>query len=54
MYDWTNPWMSNVHPLTITNSRSLNGNEIVTGDTIIIPIARRMFETMMSIAMNGR
>ena len=46
--------MSSVHPSTMTKRRSLNGSEIVTGETIIMPIARRMFETMMSIAMNGR
>ena len=46
--------MSSVQPLTITIRSSLNGSDIVTGETIIMPIARRMFETMMSIAMNGR
>ena len=54
MYPFTSPWISNVQPLTMTKSRSLNGSEIVTGETIIMPIARRMFEMMMSIAMNGR
>ena len=46
--------MRSVQPFTITNRSSLNGSEIVTGDTIIMPIARRMLETMMSIAMKGR
>ena len=54
MYPLIRPWMSSVHPLTITNSSSLNGSDIVTGETIIMPIASRMLETMMSIAMNGR
>ena len=53
-YPLTSPWMSSVHPLTITKRSSLNGSDIVTGETIIMPIARRMFDTMMSIAMNGR
>ena len=47
------PCMRSVHPFTITNSSNLNGNDIVTGDTIIMPIASRMFDTMISIAMNG-
>ena len=46
--------MSRAQPLTMTNNSSLNGREIVTGDTIIMPMASRMFDTMMSIAMNGR
>ena len=29
-------------------------SEIVTGETIIMPMASRMFEMMMSMAMNGR
>ena len=45
--------MRSVQPFTITKSNSLNGREIVTGETIIMPIARRMFDTMMSIAING-
>ena len=54
MYPFTSPWMRSVQPLTMTNRSSLNGREIVTGETIIMPIASRMLETMMSIAMNGR
>jgi len=54
MYPLMRPCMRSVHPFTITNSSSLNGSDIVTGDTIIIPIASRMFDTIMSIAMNGR
>ena len=53
-YPLMRPWMRSVHPSTMTNSNSLNGREIVTGETIIMPMARRMLETMMSIAMNGR
>lgn len=38
----------------MTNRNSFNGMEIVTGETIIIPMARRMFDTMRSMMMNGR
>ena len=54
IYPLTSPWMRSVQPFTITKRSSLNGSEIVTGETIIMPIARRMFDTIMSIAMNGR
>ena len=54
IYPLTKPWIRSVQPLTMTNSRSLNGSEIVTGETIIMPIASSMLETIMSIAMNGR
>ena len=48
------PWMRSVQPFTMTKSSNLNGREIVTGETIIMPIASKMFDTMMSIAMTGR
>ena len=54
MYPFTSPWIRSVQPLTMTNRSSLNGKEIVTGETIIMPIASRILETMMSIAINGR
>ena len=41
------------HPSTRTNSISLNGNEIITGGIIIIPIAIRIEATTMSITRNG-
>ena len=53
-YPRTRPWMRRVQPSTITKRRSLKGREMVTGETIIMPIARRMLETMMSMAMKGR
>ena len=54
IYPFTSPWIRSVQPLTMTNRSSLNGKEIVTGETIIMPIASRILETMMSIAINGR
>ena len=41
-------------PSTATNRNSLSGKDISVGETIIIPIAMRMFETMMSMTKNGR
>src|SRR3954462_7572563 len=41
-------------PSTATNRNSLSGRDISVGETIIIPIAMRMFETMMSMTKNGR
>ena len=38
----------------MTNRNSLSGNEIMTGDTIIMPMASRMFDTIRSITTNGR
>jgi hypothetical protein len=38
----------------MTNSINLNGNEIVIGDTIIIPSANSMLETIKSMAINGK
>jgi hypothetical protein len=43
--------MSLDHPSIITNKNSLNGSEIVSGLTIIIPMASKMFETIRSMAM---
>lgn len=40
-------------PSTSTKSISLNGMEIWTGGSIIIPIDMRMLATTMSIMMNG-
>ena len=45
--------MSRDQPSTITNKKSLSGSEMVTGDTIIIPMASRMLETMRSITTKG-
>ena len=38
----------------MTKRNSLSGREIVTGETIIIPMAMRMFEITRSITMKGR
>ena len=38
----------------MTNRNSLKGKEIVSGDTIIMPIANRMFDTIKSMAIKGR
>src|SRR6185369_1958926 len=40
-------------PSTITKSRSLNGMEIVVGDSMCMPRANRMLATTMSMTMNG-
>ncbi len=41
------------HPSTSTKKISLNGREIITGGTIIIPIAIRMEATSRSMIKNG-
>ena len=41
--------MSNVHPSTKTKSMILNGSEITTGGSIIMPIAINTAETTMSM-----
>src|SRR5260370_13376075 len=45
--------ISNCHPSTSTNSISLNGSEIVAGETIIIPIDISTLATTMSMIRNG-
>lgn len=41
-------------PSTMTNSSSLNGSEINTGGSIIMPMLMRMLAMTMSITRNGR
>src|SRR5262249_46388542 len=41
-------------PSTRTKSRSLNGSEITTGGSIIMPMAMRTLATTMSSTRNGR
>ena len=48
------PCIRRDQPSTATNRNSLSGKDISVGETIIIPIAMRMFETMMSMIRNGR
>ena len=45
---------SRYHPSTITNSKTLNGNEIIIGGNIIIPIESSTLETIISIMRKGR
>ena len=45
--------MMSPHPSTSTNSRILNGSEIITGGSIIMPIDMSAAETTMSITRNG-
>ena len=46
--------MSRDQPSIITNKKSLSGSDIVTGETIIIPIAIRMLEITRSITTKGK
>lgn len=41
------------HPSTITNSSTLNGIDIITGGSIIMPIDISVEATIISITMNG-
>jgi hypothetical protein len=41
------------HPSTSTNSRSLKGSEMTLGESMLIPIASRMFAITMSMMTNG-
>ena len=45
--------MSRFQPSTSTNSMSLNGSEISTGDSIIMPIDISTLATTMSMIRNG-
>src|SRR5271167_1595300 len=45
--------ISNCQPSTSTNNISLNGSEIVAGETIIIPIDISTLATTMSMIRNG-
>ena len=38
----------------MTNRNSFKGMDIVTGETIIMPIASRMLDTIRSMMTNGR
>ena len=46
-------WIKRCHPSTITNSRILNGSEIMTGGSIIIPMDISVLATIISMTMNG-
>jgi hypothetical protein len=41
------------HPSTKINNNILNGNEIITGGSIIIPIDIKVLDTIISITRNG-
>src|SRR5205823_13771209 len=45
--------MIRCQPSAITNSRSLNGNEMLAGGSIIMPIDMSTLETTMSITRKG-
>ena len=45
--------MINCQPSTNTKSMSLNGNDTMDGETIIIPIDIRTLATTISIIKNG-
>ena len=45
--------MSRSIPSSITSRKILSGIEIVTGESIIMPIARRMLEVTKSMTKNG-
>ena len=49
----TNELVIRPQPSTNTKSSSLNGSEIIIGDSIIIPIDMRTLATTRSIMMNG-
>src|ERR1700758_1584279 len=41
------------HPSTRTNSRSLNGNEMTLGESMLMPMASRMLAITMSMMTKG-
>ena len=45
---------SRFHPSIRTNSKSLNGSEMMTGGNIIMPIARSTFAMTMSMTKKGK
>ena len=45
--------MIKYHPSTRTNNRILKGREIMTGGSIIIPIAIKVDATTISMIKNG-
>ena len=45
--------MTKYHPSTNTNNNILNGNEIITGGNIIIPIDINTLATIISITRKG-
>lgn len=50
----TNCWTIISHPSTTTNISTLNGMDMTTGGSIIMPIAIRTDATIISTTMNGR
>ena len=51
---WTSDAVTRFQPSTRTNSRILNGSEMKTGGSIIMPIAINVEETTRSMIRNGR
>src|SRR5208283_2079881 len=51
--DRTSSYVSRFHPSTKTNNIILNGSEIMTGGSIIMPMAMRALATIMSMTMKG-
>ena len=47
-------WITRCQPSTRTKSRILNGSEMRTGGSIIIPMDMSVAETIMSMIRNGR
>jgi len=52
--EMASPCTRTVHPSTMTKRSSLIGKAIVRGESIIIPIASKIFETTISITKNGK
>ena len=50
----TSDWMVSAQPSTRTNSSNLNGNEIIAGGNIIIPMLMSTDATTASMMMKGR
>src|SRR5699024_6586629 len=48
-----NDWVTRYQPSTKTNKSILNGREIITGGSIIIPIDIKTLATAISITKNG-
>ena len=46
--------MVSAQPSTSTNSKSLNGREMIVGDSIIMPSAISTLATTRSMTRNGR
>ena len=51
---WTSDWVTRFQPSTRTNSRILNGSEMKTGGSIIMPMLISVELTTRSMTRNGR